>query len=63
MMDTRRLQMAKRKLVFQAKARKGVTVSKQGVMENLAIATAIELIETGKFDDGSEYLTVRIIVK
>lgn len=44
-------------------AKKGVTVSKQGVMENLAIAETIELIETGKFDDGSEYLTVRIIVK
>lgn len=53
----------KAKEIYKEKYKKNVICKKEDVERNLKISHEIHLLETGKMDDGQEFLTVKIFVK
>ena len=56
--------MAKRRIMFEETYKKGISILKENVIDTLNNnETDIFLLKTGKFDDDSEFMTIRIEVK
>ena len=56
--------MAKRRIIYEETYKKGLTVLKENVIDTINNnETDIFLLKTGKFDDDSEFMTIRIEVK
>lgn len=53
----------KRKLLYEETYPKNTTCNKKGVLENLEKDCIVEMLAMGKYNDGSEFMTIRIIIK
>lgn len=53
----------KNKIVFQHTYRKGVTIDKKSVTEDVKNSSSIEVLKGGKYEDGAEFIVLRINVK
>lgn len=56
--------MGKKRIIYEETYKKGISVLKENVLNTINNnETDIFLLKTGKFDDDSEFMTIRIEVK